>query len=176
MLEPMKIIFTYTTMLPGCQEKDFGILWGFWIFCKKIWLKSASPQKLQQTVHLTRNLGINTVTPLLKRSQMASWSKNCKITLFWWRYTKKFIWHTGIVKTKRLKNYYFIDDSTRDHSVDIIALCLSLSWKLKLSYTAQMTYLLNLRYCAIILLHVLHLYSPFSMRITSSPSSSFGFS
>ena len=119
MLEPMKIIFTYTTMLPGCQEKDFGILWGFWIFCKKIWLKSASPQKLQQTVHLTRNLGINTVTPLLKRSQMASWSKNCKITLFWWRYTKKFIWHTGIVKTKRLKNYYFIDDSTRDHSVDI---------------------------------------------------------
>jgi hypothetical protein len=35
---------------------------------------------------------------------------------------------------------------------------------------------LNLRYCAIILLQLLHLYSPFSIRITSSPSSSFGFS
>src|SRR5919106_121534 len=35
---------------------------------------------------------------------------------------------------------------------------------------------LNLRYCAIVALHVLHLYSPFSISMTPSPSSSLGFS
>ena len=37
-------------------------------------------------------------------------------------------------------------------------------------------YLLNLRYCAMIFLHIIHLYSPFSSSIRPSVISSFGFS
>jgi hypothetical protein len=58
--------------------------------------------------------------------------------------------------------------------MSITNMCLS-----KILFTMNQShniYLLNLRYCAIILLHIIHLYSPFSSSTRPSVISSFGFS
>src|SRR5919202_2470361 len=67
---------------------------------------------------------------------------------------------------------------------DIVSLLGILAWvsDTDLSSTAEVLELelaagvSNLRYCANTLLHVLHIYSPFSIKVTPSPSCSFGFS
>jgi hypothetical protein len=86
-----------------------------------------APQKIQQTVHLTRNLGINTVysedrvDPGLANTIAQEIPNSRKIArlLYFGEDKQRNPFDILALLKKRLKNHYFIGYSKRDHSVDI---------------------------------------------------------